>query len=152
MITKFLGLLVLDLERLLDGWPSLETLIPSMEMRKVVRSVQFLVFHEERHEIVPRNKGEIDVGAFVAHKIFSAFEMAVEHTELAFDFVCIAVDCGGEILLFVKVCEPSLSALGSLYCLSTKRTKLSARSKVLGPSSAGSTKALRDTCSASQCM
>jgi hypothetical protein len=78
--------------------------------------------------------------------------MAVEHTELPFDFIRIAVDRGGEILLFVEVCEPSWSAIGSLDCLSTRRTKPSAHSTVLGLSSAGSTKASRDTCSASRCM
>lgn len=124
MITKFLTLLVLDLKRLLDSWPRLETFIPGMEVRKVFCGVEFLVFHQEWNNVVPWHKGEIDEGAFVAHEIFSAFEVAVEHTNLAFDLVRIAVDRGGEILLFVEEREPSRSALGSLDCLSTDEPSL----------------------------
>jgi len=37
----------LDLIRLLDGWPCLESVVPGIEMRKFLRNVKALVSHEE---------------------------------------------------------------------------------------------------------
>lgn len=61
-----------DLECLLDSRSGLKTFMPRMKMWELLRDVEVLSLHQKRHQMIPGNKGEIDISAFGADEVFFA--------------------------------------------------------------------------------